>query len=301
MRTRLFWCWGLFGVMALAAGEVPEAKRDAVLLTVSGQVDISAGGTNAWSPGQPNEVLKLGDHLRTGKNSRASVRLSDLSILRVYELTTVEIKPPAKPKDNNVIDIKAGATYFFNRDKPQATQFQTPAASGAIRGTEFLVQVGTDGTSRVSLFNGEVDLENAAGSLSIKSGEEAVAAPGQAPARTAAIVSTGLIQWCLYYPAVLNPGDLELGDVTNNLRDSLQAYGQGDLIRAMAAYPPGRVPASDAERVFRAALLLSVGNVADSRALLQGVAVGSPSARLAAALQRMIAAVTFPNAANVVR
>ena len=305
MKAGLICLLALAGAAPLIAADPAEPERDTILLTFAGRVEVAPAGTTNWAPGQTNQTLKLGDLLRTGKNSRASLRLSDLSVLRVYELTTLEIKPPAAPKANDVIDIKAGATYFFNRDKPQVTQFQTPSASGAIRGTEFLVQVEDDGTTRVSLFNGEVDLRSDSGALTIKSGEQAVAAPGRPPARTAAIVSAGLIQWCLYYPGVLRPGDLDLGGAENVLRDSLRAYHSGDLIGALAAWPPDRTPATDAERVYRAALLLSVGNINDSRRLLEGISSNAPAAgggvspwRLAQALQRMIAAVTFQNAAN---
>jgi tetratricopeptide (TPR) repeat protein len=305
VKTWLIWLLALAGAAPLFAADTNAPKRDTILLTFAGQVDVAPAGTTAFAPGKTNQTLQLGDHLRTGKNSRATLRLSDLSVLRVYELTTLEIKPPAKAKANEVIDIKSGATYFFNRDKPQETQFQTPSASGAIRGTEFLLEVAEDGTTRVSLFNGEVDLQNAAGALTLKSGEEAVAAPGRPPARTAAIVSTALIQWCLYYPGVLRFGDLDLGGATNNLQDSLRAYGSGDLTGALAAYPPDRTPATDAERLYRAALLLSVGNINDSRRLLEGIPADAPPAgggasprRLALALQRMIAAVIFQSATN---
>jgi Flp pilus assembly protein TadD len=290
-----------------AAGAEPVAPlRDAVLLTIAGQVDVAPAGTAAWAAGQTNQFLKVGDHLRTGKSSRATLRLSDLSVLRVYELTTLEIQPPPKPKASEVIDVKSGATYFFNRDKPKETQFRTPSASGAIRGTEFVLQVDEDGATKVSLFNGEVDLQNAAGEISIKSGEEAVARPGQPPVRTAAIVSTALIQWCLYYPGVLRPDDLDLGDARNDLQVCLRAYSSGDLTGALAAYPPGRTPATDAERLYRAALLLSVGNIHDSRGLLESISSdarpgngGASPRRLAQALQRMIAAVTFQSATNL--
>ena len=52
---------------------------------------------NRLVAGRTNQTLKLGDRLRTGKSSRATFRLSNLSVLRVYELTTLEIQPPEQP------------------------------------------------------------------------------------------------------------------------------------------------------------------------------------------------------------
>lgn len=104
--------------------------NDAVLLTVSGKVEVAPRGQAVWTAGRPNQPLKLGDRLRTGKNSRATLRLSTLSVLRVYELTTLEIQPPEQPGARSVLDLESGAAYFFNRDKPSETQFRTPSAWG---------------------------------------------------------------------------------------------------------------------------------------------------------------------------
>ena len=127
----------------------PASRRKPFCSQLTAQLRITLAGTPAWSPGHVNQILRSGDQLRSGKASRASVRLSDKSVLRVYELTTLEIKPPQQADHNDVIDVKSGATYFFNRDKPQETQFQTPSASGAIRGTEFNLVVKDDGTTRI--------------------------------------------------------------------------------------------------------------------------------------------------------
>ena len=49
-----------------------------VLLTREGKVEVSRKGTTQWSEGQTNQVLQLGDRLRTGMRSRATLRWSDL-------------------------------------------------------------------------------------------------------------------------------------------------------------------------------------------------------------------------------
>ncbi|MGA2556537.1 MAG: FecR family protein, partial [Verrucomicrobiota bacterium] len=177
-----------------AAAPTP-GPRDVVLLTMAGAVDVAPAGTTAFAPAQTNQILHLGDQVRTGKASRASLRLSDKSVLRLYELTTLEIKPPQQAAHNDVIDVKSGATYFFNRDKPQETQFQTPSASGAIRGTEFNLVVREDGRTELTLLDGQVDLTNDQGSLQLQSGEQATVASGQAPQKTAVLNAVNVIQW----------------------------------------------------------------------------------------------------------
>jgi Tfp pilus assembly protein PilF len=266
--------------------------QDTVLLTLSGKVDIAPSGTTVWLPGHTNQMLKLGDRIRTGKSSRATLRLSNLSILRVYELTTLEIQPPPKPGANALLNVESGAAYFFNRDRPLDTQFRTPSASGAIRGTEFNLAVADDGTMKLALLDGQVDLNNGQGSVQLKTGEQAVVEKNKAPQKSPLLDAVNVIQWTLYYPAILDVDELDLdAGVKQALAASLDAYRAGDLLSALAQYPEGRAPASDSERVYRAALLLAAGQVDAAQDLLSQPTQGSRAAALAGALKEMIATV----------
>ncbi|HEY3913518.1 MAG TPA: FecR domain-containing protein, partial [Verrucomicrobiae bacterium] len=278
---------------AIVVAQIPvSAPRDTMLLSISGSVEIAPAGTANWAAGHANQILHNGDQLRSGKNSRATLRLSDLSVFRVYELTTMTIHPAPKPGDNQVIEVKSGAAYFFNRDKPNLTKFQTPSSSGAIRGTEFNLAVTDDGATRLALLDGEVALDNSQGSIVMKSGEQAVVQPGQAPKKSAILDGVNVIQWTLYYPAILDIDDLDwTTDARQPLTSSLDAYRSGDLLLALAKYPRDRTPASESERVYRAALLLSVGNVDGAQDLLNGGLTENRPAKLADALKEMIAAV----------
>jgi tetratricopeptide (TPR) repeat protein len=264
------------------------ARADAVLLTASGTVEVAPAGGSAWNPAHTNEVLKVGDRLRTGKSSRASVQLSNLSVLRVYELTTLEIQPPQVPGHHAVLGLKNGAAYFFNRDKPLETQFHTPTASGAVRGTEFNLKVADDGETELALLDGAVGLTNAQGAVQLQSGEEAIVKAGQAPTKGPLIDAINVIQWTLYYPAILDPDELE---TTRDLGASLDAYRSGDLLQALARYPESRATHSESEGIYRAALLLSVGDVSEAEKLLRQSASEPRAAALAGAVQEMIASV----------
>ena len=265
------------------------ASGECLLLTVEGKVEIARKGEATWSPGQTNQALQLGDRLRTGLRSRATVRWSDLSVLRVKEVTTIEIQPPAKSADKPQLELKSGATYLFSREKPTEIQFRTPVASGAIRGTEFNLAVGEDGATVVSLLNGEVELANAQGSATLKSGEQVTVEPGRAPVKTPLLNALNVIQWVLYYPAVVAPEDFGLSAQEQaDLKQPLRDYRGGDLLAALNHYPENRTPASDAERGFLAALLLSVGNVQEAEAAIQQLPADAAVAR---ALKEVVAAV----------
>ena len=262
--------------------------RAGLVLTVEGTVEASKAGTVQWSTASTNLVLGFGDNLRTGPRSRATVRLSDLSIIRVNENTVLEIRSQTETK-TSLLDLKSGSTYFFNRSKPASMQFHTPLVSGAIRGTEFNLAAGGDGRTVVTLLEGEVALDNALGGLVLQSGEQGIIDPGQAPRKTAVLQAINIIQWSLYYPAVLDMEELGLSDQEKStLAESLSAYRSGDLLAALAKYPEKHEPASDAGRLGEAALLLAVGQVEQTETRLKTVPASSPFAQ---ALEKVIAAV----------
>ena len=266
-----------------------RAAADTVVLTAEGKVEVAASGATTWSAVRTNQVLQTGDRLRTGLRSRATLRLSDKSVLRVNELTTLKIQPPATANNAPVLDLTSGATYFFSHEKPATLEFRTPLASGAIRGTEFHLAVAENGRTVLSLLEGLVTLKNERGQIDLKTGERGTVEPGQAPARSAVIDAINIIQWCLYYPAVLDPDELQLSPAINQtLAGSLASYRNGDLLQALADYPDNRIPESDSERVYRAELFLAVGQVDQTEAQLKEVQVSTP---LADALRELIAAV----------
>src|SRR5262249_14579793 len=160
-------------------------------------------------------------------------------------------------------------------------------ASGAIRGTEFHIAVADNGRTEVTLLDGEVALSNDQGEVTLQNGDQAVVEPGQAPRKSPALATINIIQWWLYYPAVVDPGQLGLSeDEKQTLTDSLAAYNSGDLLKALESYPPNRQPASDAERVYHAALLLTAGQVQPTEAVLSALPSPLPTAQ---ALRQVIA------------
>ncbi|MDQ6911520.1 MAG: FecR domain-containing protein [Verrucomicrobiota bacterium] len=269
-----------------ARAEEASATDRSVLVAKKNQVENSgAVPTTAWQPAEVGLELAIHDRLRTGDLSQASVRLTNLSVLQIDELTTIEILPPRGPAANKpALDLKAGQIYFFSRDKPREIELQTPLATGALQGTEFNLLVGAGGRTVLTMLDGVVELRNALGRVVVNSGEQGLVEPGRAPTKTAAIYSTNIIQWCLYYPGLLDTDALRLDPA---LSESVSAYRAGDLLEALRLYPRGRTAASSDERAYRASLLLAVGRVREAERLTGG---GSDKA---GALRQLIAAVKF--------
>ena len=261
------------------SGFASTAAEQGKVLSTEGKVEYSAKLAN-WTAAVVSQKLEPQDRLRTLTNSRAMVQLVELGRVRLDELTTLEVLPPRNTKSKGTLDLKAGAMYFFTRDRPREFEIQTPQALAASRGTEFLVALEPNGREVFAVFDGEVDLTNNLGSVIVQPGEQGIVEPGQAPRKTAVIQSQRLIQWWLYYPAVLDPAELEFTTPQREaLAGSLQSYQSGDLLQALENFPEGRTPENDSERIFRSALLLSVGQVQAAESLLANVDSSIPTAR----------------------
>jgi Tfp pilus assembly protein PilF len=83
-------------------------------------------------------------------------------------------------------------------------------------------------------------------------------------------------------------------DEQQSLAPSLDAYRAGNLVSALGKYPELKSPESDVERIYHAAVLLSVGQVEQTESELNGLPATSQTnhlTRLANALRTLIAAV----------
>ena len=296
-----------------AFSQRPPSAAESTIRVVStqGMVQVQRAGANVWMPAQTNQSLFGNDRIRTGQRSRALLRWSEDSTLRLADRTEVRILPPAKPGALHDVDAAQGFFYFFHRGKPGELRVINRLVTAAIQGTEFSYEVdANDGTTRIAMFDGVVELSNAFGTERIRSGESAIVQPGQPPRHTAVLMGGGrpqwlgqwrdLIQWCLYYPAVLDVDEAGLAAAEQQaLAESISAYRQGDLLQALENYPAERQPASAPEAVYLAALILSVGDVKQAEEQLRRLDDASLPGRtdkhraLADALRKLIASVKF--------
>ena len=184
---------GLFSLLCSSAAESalrsrrfppPRTKRRSrdAAAEFSGKVEFAAAGAAEWQPAKPGQLLHPGDRLRTQADSRAALRLSDRSVIRVNQLTVLEIQLPSGPSARKRFKLQRGSILFPNREEPSDIEFETPLATGAIRGTEFLLTAGdADGVTLLALLDGAVELKSAGETLSLSAGQQALVRPGDRP------------------------------------------------------------------------------------------------------------------------
>jgi len=252
-----------FCVAGPAFGQVTNGS---VVIEAAGRVQYSVGGMTNWQAASAGLILEPGARVRTAAESRAAVQLSDHSMIRLSERTTLEILPPRR-QEKRRFSLPRGSLFFFNREKPADVEFDTPLAAGAIRGTEFLLEVADDTQAlHLALIDGAVSLQAAQGEIKMNRGEDLRLEPGKPPQRAALVDVPGAIQWALYYATVVNADELSLnaGEQTQ-LRQVLADYRAGDVLGALERWPGSPTAASNQVRTLHAALLLAVGRVADAQ------------------------------------
>jgi FecR protein len=192
------------GILVFLIAGARGADSAAALLEKVGAVD-TAKPAGAWSPATVGQSLNEHDRLRTGEDSRAVAKLSDGSVLRVDELTTIEILPPRDAKGSATLDLKQGSTYFFSRERSREVNFKTPAANGAIRGTEFLLTVTPQQRTLTAMLSGKFELFDGDNHLLLQKGDQGEAQVGQGQSKGAIGNAINSVQWYLLIETKLPP------------------------------------------------------------------------------------------------
>src|SRR5262245_34938212 len=188
-----------------------------------------------------------------------------------------------------------GTAHFLTRGGARSLEVETPFSVAGVRGTEFQVEVGADQTL-VSVLEGNVHTSNAAGELSVASGQAALARQGEPPRPELIAQPRGGGSWALYSPPApyVQPG-ARAGDPAwlEQTRRSSEAYLRGDLSQAFQQIEGVTGPdASDPGFLtYRASLHLAVGGVKEAEADLAQALSRAPEHAGALALQSVLAVV----------
>jgi hypothetical protein len=107
---------------------IGTASQGVTILTTQGKVEVARMGTVDWIPAQTNMVVSPGDQLRTYTRSGTMMRWSDNSMVRLSELTTIEIAKPS-------LKLKNGTIYRFNTNGTfNDFRISTPNGTVGVRG-----------------------------------------------------------------------------------------------------------------------------------------------------------------------
>lgn len=134
---------------------------------------------------QVGERLRSGDQVATGANTRAALRFTDDgSVLRVNPNSTVRLTSSRDERGVVVrtLNMEFGELWTrVTRHQGTTLRVQTPAGVAAVKGTEFVVRVDSQGVTTVLTLEGVVEFFNGSGRVDIPAGTRVVADSAQAP------------------------------------------------------------------------------------------------------------------------
>ena len=270
LRARPLLCalalaWPLHTLAALPAGAAAE------IVDLQGAGDQRPASATAWSPARTAQALAAGDFVRTREAARMALLFADQTQVRLHQNTVLQVKAlAAAGQGTTTLRLEAGRAWTQTRRPPGSPlELQTPAATAAIRGTDWHISVEPDGRTLLTVLSGTVEFGNPQGTLTLSANEAAYAEVGKAPVKLMLVQPRESVQWV----NALQPDPLPhlaaepLPAALEPVRAALAA-GQIDRARSALAQTRAQAPASWGA-ALELAIALQAGQWPEARALAQ--------------------------------
>ncbi len=189
-------------IVVAAAWSVPgwcqPLRPRARILSTSGTVKVQRAGNKNWARiSRPaDHSLYGGDHVRTSQRAWARIAI-DGARITLSPMTHVIIPARAgaqAPRGVSGVWAVFGRVFVWLVGTRRGT-IGSEGAVAAASGTKFLFEVSEDGTTRVTVLEGEVRFFNDLGEVLVARNEQSTAAPGVAPSRPMQVDPSGYIEW----------------------------------------------------------------------------------------------------------
>lgn len=234
--------------------------------------DITFIETPALRALEIGQDVKAGDVVRTNEIGQIAILFADRTQIRVGRDSVLVVKD-VRADGGVSLELQRGQLYGRAARGGSGVTVDTPAATAAIRGTDWAMTVST-GRTTLNVIEGLVDLSNENGVVSVGTGESAIAALGSRPSKT--VVSGGDIRQQMLYTltvrdafgssGIVRPrgGTMPRGvdsigqgpdtphvaeDKLGVVEISFERYGKAATIEAIAAVRSGSLDSADGARL----------------------------------------------------
>ncbi|WP_095694314.1 FecR domain-containing protein [Sinorhizobium sojae] len=158
----------------------PTPVAGSVISRKSGE-EVRFVDVSNWQIVNLAQDLLAGDVLRTNATGALAVLFADRTQIRLGRNTALRVKEIGQ--GDTKLELQSGAIWARAERGGEGLAIDTPAATAAIRGTDWTLTVGADGKTSLIVLEGVVELKNAYGSVTVERGEGAVASIGSAPTK----------------------------------------------------------------------------------------------------------------------
>ncbi|HMR33168.1 MAG TPA: FecR domain-containing protein [Geminicoccaceae bacterium] len=245
------------------------------IVDARGEAEIALVELPEWRLAEVDQGLLTGDDLRTGALGGLALLFTDRTQIRVHRNTTLRVTAvagEAPGQATTLLDLLRGRLWSRAAAGGDDIEVRTPAATAAIRGTDWSLEVDANGRTVLIVLDGEVVLVNPQGSVTVGSGEAAVAEVGAAPSRLFLARPAGRPQLLLY-------GDID--DVSRGFGPGRMPVGElrRQQARLQRIDPAGR---SASDWLDAAEISIATSDLAQARAeLASALASGASGGRVA--------------------
>lgn len=132
----------------------PVFSAQAILSNMRGKVFVQGVGSSLWKQAQDKMLINEGEKIRTEDRSRAILLFQDGSRTTVYPKTTITLSALAAPV---ALEQSSGRSRHKVKQLGRGFRLRTPTAVCSVRGTEFGVEIGETGNTRMDVYEGVVN------------------------------------------------------------------------------------------------------------------------------------------------
>ena len=274
-------------------GRLIEATGQVTIRTNDGaEMDAIATLAGNEEEGVP---IRFGNTVITREYSTATIKTVDQGFHRMQEMTSLQFGSLAEPEERRLLSLFQGIVYFFSRQSGQEGNYRTDFVNAAIKGTEFVLRTNQDEGTLIHMIEGEVELTNATGAVTVPSGFQSSVPASGVIGEPRPIVRFGSeVEWFYYYPRILIVEDLAIQDQpATPLFESIQAYQTGNMreaVRLLQVEGDENEAGIPGSGIYKAALAISVGQFDKAESFLSQDERTYPSE--AAALRTLISIIT---------
>ena len=170
------------------------------VVAYQGTVEVQSSEGDEWQSVDSAEEVAAGDDVRTGDESSIVLSFPDDSKLLMSPYTEIKIVRMSSDEESGdqviVLQQQVGRTQNFVQPLPSADsryEIQTPSATVTVWGTSFTVDVEVDGTTRVTVAEGRVQVEAQGVTVVLDAGEGTTVESGSAPSLVEPVPTDDLV------------------------------------------------------------------------------------------------------------